>query len=148
MTPRPMVNVYETDPETGEETLVYREMTDDEKAVYDADQARAAAEEAAALIATAATVDAARASIVGANLAAGDVTHDEIPAALERLLADAAKAIPFFEAIVGGSHPTDAQVEAAFTAYQGLSQAKRDRITFQALRAIAGLLRYSTGQLR
>lgn len=91
--------------------------------------------------------DQTRASIVRQNLEDSGVTQGDLPAKYQDLLAKAKAGIPWFEAFVGGKHPTDAELGAALAAFSALPQSTKDRVLFNCVRTLAAIMRYNTGDL-
>jgi len=120
-------------------------LSDADVAQAQTDAAAAASEAAAYQAAPATAADHAAAShaLISEKLASIPVTREALPTILEALLGEAAAAIPFFE-----TYALDPAMNSPqWTAFQALNQTTKDRLLFDALRALAGALRYLTGEL-
>lgn len=99
--------------------------------------------EATAQIATAEDHASASRSILTAQLAAVPVQKTEIATILGGLLGQAKSAIPFFEQYALDPSMTAQQ----WTDFQALDQSTKDRLLYDAVRSLAALMRYLTGDL-
>lgn len=142
MADRPYINVY--DDVDGEEVLVYRQMNDDEYATWQSDQEELAAALSAFEAAPATAADHASASdeIITEKLAATGVSRAVLPTILAELLGEAQSAIPYYENYTLSPDPA-----TAWTNFQALDQATKDRLLYNACRSLAAIMRYLTGVL-
>jgi hypothetical protein len=93
-------------------------------------------------IATAGDTTADAAVIINGNLAAAKVAPAAVPTILAGLLTQAQAAIPYYEGLTGSPDAT-----TAWTNFQALPQATKDRVVYNCCRTHAALIRYLTGSL-
>lgn len=97
---------------------------------------------APAAVATASDHAEASASIITEKLAAVPVPRDQLATILNQLLTEATSAIPYYE---GYTQTPDAAT--AWTNFQALDQATKDRILYNCCRSLAAIMRYLSGDL-
>lgn len=114
------------------------------EAAAGADAAATAAREA--YLAAAATAEdhaTASAAIITEKLAEVPVPRGSLDSILRALLGQAAAAIPFFE-----QYALDPDMNAQqWTDFQALNQTTKDRLLYDAIRSLAALMRYLSGDL-
>jgi hypothetical protein len=81
--------------------------------------------------------------IVTANLAEMGVTIDQLAPTFDSLLAEAKSAIPYYEGYTLQPDPT-----TAWTNFQALDQATKDRLLYNCCRSLAALMRFLSGDLQ
>lgn len=133
-----------TQDETGAVTAVQVVVSDEtDKTSLDSTVAAYTPPPPPSTIATADDHAAASAAIVSKQLASVPVQRDQIEPILQKLLGEAAAAIPFFEKYALDPSMTSPQ----WTAFQALDQTTKDRLLYDAVRSLAALMRYLTGDL-
>jgi len=80
--------------------------------------------------------------LITEKLASAPVTRDELPTILQNLLGEASSAIPYYE-----GYTTKPDPATAWTNFQALDQATKDRILYNACRSLGALVRYLSGDL-
>lgn len=85
----------------------------------------------------------ATATIITQNLSAAGVTREQLPPIFQQLLSEAQSGVPFFEKYALDPSMTSQQ----WTDFQALDQTTKDRLLYDAVRTLAALMRYLTGDL-
>lgn len=94
-------------------------------------------------VATSGDIHATADSIITTALQTASILADQIPTALDPLLAQAESAIPYYEGYTLNPDPA-----TAWTNFQALDQATKDRLLYNCCRTVAALMRYLSGNLQ